>query len=71
MKSKYPIQVIDLRHQLDHITPNDIQWFEDCRNDPAIARLFVSLLRYWQNEMISDGKKVHKLKLYNKWQYLI
>ena len=29
MKKKYPIQVIDLRHQIDHISPNKIQLFEE------------------------------------------
>ena len=28
MKNKYPIQVIDLRHQIDHISPKKIQLFE-------------------------------------------
>ena len=29
MKNKYPIRVIDLRHQIDHITPKKIQLFEE------------------------------------------
>ena len=35
MKNKYPIQVIDLRHQVDHITPKKIQLFEEYENDPV------------------------------------
>ena len=27
MKTKYPIEVIDLRHQSNHITPKKIQLF--------------------------------------------
>ena len=56
-KNKYPIQVIDLRHQLDHITPEKIQLFEEFNTDPANvkATFFVRLFRYRQFEMISDG----------------
>ena len=35
MKNKYPIQVIDLRFQVDHITPKKIQLFEEYRFNPA------------------------------------
>ena len=60
MKNKYPIQVIDLRHQVDLITPKKIQLFEDFNTDPANvkARLFVILIRHRQIEMISDGNKI-------------
>ena len=37
MKDKYPIQVIDLRYQADHITPKKIQLFEEYRAGPANA----------------------------------
>ena len=58
MKTKYPIQVIDLGHQVDHISPKKIQLFEEYRNDPANARLFVILIRHRQIEMLSDGNKI-------------
>ena len=49
MISKYPIQVIDLRFQPDHITPRKIQLFEEHRGEPADnpnnARLYVILIR--------------------------
>ena len=41
MKNFYPIQIIDLRFQTDHITPKKIQLFEEYINDPANARLFL------------------------------
>ena len=41
MKNKYPVQVIDLRYQADHITPQKIQLFEEYRAEPANARLYV------------------------------
>ena len=58
MKNKYPIQVIDLRFQADHITPKKIQLFEEYRANPASARLYVILIRRRQVELISDGKKL-------------
>ena len=40
MKTKYPIEIIDLRHQFDHITPKKIQLFLEYGDDPANARFF-------------------------------
>ena len=34
MKTKYPIEIIDLRHQPDHITPKTIQLFQEYSKDP-------------------------------------
>ena len=67
MKSKYPIQVIDLRFQPDHITPKKIQLFEEYRADPANnpnnARLYVILIRRREIELISDGNKLIEVKV--------
>ena len=61
MKSKYPIQLIDLRHQIDHISPRKIQLFEKNKIDPVYAnnRLYVILIRHKQIEMVS-----HSMSLY-------
>ena len=40
MKTKYPIEIIDLRHQSDHITPKKIQLFLEYGADPENARFF-------------------------------
>ena len=40
MKTKYPIEVKDLRHQSDHITPKKIQLFMEYHADPENARFF-------------------------------
>ena len=40
MKTKYPIGVIDLRHQHEHITPKKIQLLHEYGDDPANARFF-------------------------------
>ena len=65
MKNKYPIQVIDLRHQIDHISPKKIQLFEEYKNDPVYANksLYVILIRHKQIEMISDGNKFIDIKV--------
>ena len=67
MKTKYPIQVIDLRFQPDHITPKKIQLFEEYRaepaNNPNSARLYVILIRRREVELISDGNKLIEVKV--------
>ena len=42
MKTKYPIEIIDLRHQPDHITPKKIQLFQEYSADPENANFFNS-----------------------------
>ena len=37
MKTKCPIEIIDLRHQPDHITPKKIQLFQEYSADPENA----------------------------------
>ena len=67
MKTKYPIQVIYLRFQPDHITAKKIQLFEEYRADPANnpnnARLYVKLIRCREVELISDGNKLIEVKV--------
>ena len=65
MKNKYPIQVIDLRHQVDHITHIKIQFFEESKNDPVSPkiRLYVIITSHRQIEMISDGYKIIEVKV--------
>ena len=60
MKNFYPTQVIDLRFQVDHITPEKIQLFEEFSEDPDNERLFINLIRHRQIEMISDGNKSYR-----------
>ena len=54
LKIIYPIQVIDLRFQVDHINPKKIQFFEEYRPDPASARLFLILIRHREIKMVSQ-----------------
>ena len=43
MKTKYPIEIIDLRHQADHITSEKIQLFLEYGADPENARFFSNI----------------------------
>ena len=63
MKYLYPIQITDLRYQVDHLTPKKIQLFEEFSEDPANERLFIILVRHRQIEMISDGNKIIEVKV--------
>ena len=63
MKYLYPIQITDLRYQVDHITPKKIQLFEEFSEDPAYERIFIILVRHRQIEMISDGNKIIEVKV--------
>ena len=63
MKTKYPIEIIDLRHQSDHITPNKIQIFLEYGADPDSARFFLTLIRRREIELISDGNKLIEVKV--------
>ena len=40
IKTKYPIEIIDLRHQSDHITPKKIQLIREYSADPENAKKF-------------------------------
>ena len=40
MKAKYPIEIIHLRHQPQHITPKKNQLFLEYGTDPENGRLF-------------------------------
>ena len=65
MKSKYPIEIIDLRYQPDHITPKKIQLFQEYggEDDPDNARLFLILIRRREIELISDGNKLIEINI--------
>ena len=63
MKTKYAIEIIDLRHQADHITPKKIQLFLEYGDDPDSARFFLILIRRREIELISDGNKLIEIKI--------
>ena len=63
MKTKYPVGIIDLRHQPHRITPKKTQPFHEDSTDPDNARLFLVLIRRRQTELISDGNKLIEVKV--------
>ena len=63
VNTKYPIEIIDLRHQTDHITPKKIQLFHEYGTDPDNGRLFIILIRRREIELISDGNKLIEIKI--------
>ena len=63
MKTKYPIEIIDLRHQTDHITPKKVQLFLEYGADPENARFFLILISCREIELISEGNKLIEIKI--------
>ena len=63
MKTKYPIQIVDLRHQPDHITPKKIQLFQEYTADPENAKFYLIVIRQREIELISDGNKLIEVKV--------
>ena len=63
MKRKYPIEIIDFRNQLYHITLKKIQLFQEYGSDPDNARLLVKLRRQREIVLISDGNKLIEVKV--------
>ena len=63
MKTKYPIEIIHLGHQADHITPKKIQLFLEYGADPENARFFLIVIRRREIEVISDGNKLIEIKI--------
>ena len=58
MKTYYPIQIIDLRFQVDHIFPKKFRLFEEYDPNPVNTNLYVILIKHREFKMISDGYKI-------------
>ena len=63
MKTKDPIEIIDIGHQSDHITLKKIQLFLEYGADTENARFFLILIRRREIEIISDGNKLIEIKI--------
>ena len=63
MKTNYPIEIIDLRHQADHITPKRIQLFQEYGADPNNARSFSIIFKRREIEFVSDEKKLIEVRV--------
>ena len=58
MKKYYPFQKIDLRFQVDHISPKKIRFFEEYDDNPTNTYLYIILIKDREIKMISDGNKI-------------
>ena len=58
METFYPIQVIDLRFQIDYVTPKKIRLFEKYENAPENTNLYVILTKHREINIVSDGNKI-------------
>ena len=63
MKTNYSIEIIDLEHQPDHITPKKTQIFHEYGVDPDNAKLFLIILRGREIELISNGNTFIEVKV--------
>ena len=63
MKTFYPIQVIDLRFQIDYVTPKKIGLFEEYENAPENTNLYVILIKHREINIVSDGIKITGIEL--------
>ena len=69
MKKFYPIQVIDLRIQIDHVNPKKMQLFEEYRGEPDNAqtdvRLIIILIRRRElKKKVSDENKTIENRIF-------
>ena len=63
MKTFYPIQVIDLRFQIDYVSPKKITLFEEYEETPENTNLYVILIKHREINMVSDGNKITGIEL--------
>ena len=63
MKIKYPIEIIDLGHQSDHISPKKIQLFQEYTADPENAKFYLIAIRRRETDLISDENKLIEVKV--------
>ena len=63
MKTKNPIEIKDLRHQSDHVTPKKTQLFLEYGADPENASFFLILIRRREIELLNDGNKIIEIKV--------
>ena len=57
MKNYYPIQIKDLRFQVDHISPKKIKLFEEHDPNPTNTVLYIILIKHREIKKICDGNK--------------
>ena len=63
VKTFYPIQVIDLRFQIDYVPRKKIRLFEEYENAPKNTNLYVILIKDREINLVSDGNKTTGIEL--------
>ena len=63
MKNNYPIQLIDLRFQIDHINLRKMGLFEEYRGATNNARLLEIMIKLREIKLISDGNKMVEVNI--------
>ena len=58
LKTFYPIQVNDLRFQIDYVTPKKIRFFEEYESAPENTILYVILIKHREINIAADGIKI-------------
>ena len=55
MKNYYPIQITDLRFQVDHMSPKIVRIFEEYDKNSTNTSTYVFLIKQRETKKISDG----------------
>ena len=63
MKNYYPIQIIDLRYQVDLLIPKKNRLFEEYDDNPTKTNLYIILTKHREIKMISDGNKITGIEI--------
>ena len=63
MKNYYPIQLIDLRFQVDHITPKKIKLSEEYHENPVNTIFYMILMKQREIKISSDGNKIISVEI--------
>ena len=58
MKTYYPIQITDLRFEVDHISPKKIRRFGEYDGNPTNTILYIIVIKHREIKTISDGNKI-------------
>ena len=70
MKTYYPFEIIDLRFQVDHTSPNKIRIFENYDENPVNTNLYLFLIKHREIIMVLMVLKYSVLKLYERIVHL-
>ena len=63
VKTDYPIQIRDLRFQVDHISPKKIRLFEEYDENPVNTILHIILIKHRGSKMVSDGNMIISVEI--------